>query len=212
VSFVKTAIVGSSLIKGFLGGKASDKSDEALGRATDLTVEESARQYDQTRTDFAPWRTSGAQALNRLDTAMSGDQSGFTTSAGYNFVRDEGLRDTENRFSVGGGGGNAMRALAEFNSGLASTEYGNWFDRNLRMSGQGVGATGATAIAGDRSAGRIGSAYMQRGYGEAANERSRYENINNAMQGGISNWLYAKKAGLFEDDDDRATRPIYGGP
>ena len=197
MSFVVTAVVGTVVQTGasIYGAK---KAGKALKRATDQTVAEQQRQYDQTREDFSPWRESGGEALGRLDRAMSGDQSDFTTSAGYNFVRDEGMRDTENRFSVGGGGGNAMKALTEFNSGLASTEYGNWFNRNLNMSGQGMGAAQSTARAGANSANQIGGAYMNQGIGQANIETNQASNINNALQGGISNYLYGQRTNAYD--------------
>ena len=72
----------------------------------DSATEESRRQYDQTRQDFAPWRAGGEDALNQLQDP----NQYFEKSKGYQFRLDEGTRNLENRFSVGGGGGNAMRA------------------------------------------------------------------------------------------------------
>jgi len=202
VSFIVSAITGSTLAgavvtSAVVGAVASDraasKANKALRESTDQTVEEQRRQYDQTRDDYSDWRSMGEGAIGRMNAAMGGDMSAFKESAGYQFVRNEGMRDTENRFSVGGGGGNAMKALTEYTTGLASTEYGNWFGRNLSMSGQGQAAVGGTAVAGMNSANQISNAYGNEGRGLAANAWGRAEGINNAIQGGISNWLYYKK-------------------
>ena len=224
MSFVAAAIVGSSVVAGVMGDRAASRQSRAAGRAsnaqvaaTELQIEEERRQYDQTREDFAPWREMGEGAVGRMNNAMGGDMSDFNVSAGYNFVRNEGMRDTENRFSVGGGGGNAMKALVDFNSGLASTEYGNWFGRNLAMSGQGMGATQSTAIAGDRSTQRIGQAYGNAGNARAGAEyargdaaATRYGAYNNAAQSGISNYLYGRERGWWGGEGEEEP-PIYGG-
>jgi len=205
--WVKTLPTVISIGSALISKKGADDADDALEAGRDATVEEQRRQYDLTRADYAPWREMGEGAIGRMNAAMAGDQSAFKESAGYNFVRNEGMRDTENRFSVGGGGGNAMKALTEYTTGLASTEYGNWFNRNLSMSGQGAGAVGGTAVAGINSANQIGAAYGNEARGRANNAWGRAEGINNALQGGISNWLYNQRTNAYDERWNQQNSP-----
>lgn len=78
------------------------------------------------------------------------DTSGFFASPDYNFRRQEGTRGLERTAASRGGAfsGNALRALAEFNSGLASQEYGNYFNRLTTQAGLGTSATNAVSNAG----------------------------------------------------------------
>ena len=71
------------------------------------------------------------------------DYSNFFASPDYQFRRDEGMRNIENSFAARGGAasGNALRALTEFNSGLAAGEFGNYFNRQGALAGIGQAAT-----------------------------------------------------------------------
>lgn len=72
----------------------------------------------------------------------------FFASPDYQFRRDEGGRDIQQQFAARGGAqsGNALRALSEFNSNLASGEFGNRFNRLAALAGIGqtANAQGAT--------------------------------------------------------------------
>ena len=219
MSFVVTAVTGSVVAgavttAAVVGAGASiygaKKASSALKQGTNASIAEQGRQYDQTREDFSDWRESGQQALGRLNRASTGDSSDFYKSAGYDFVREEGTRNMEKRFSVGGCGCNAMKALNEYNSGLASTEYGNWWNRQSGLANAGQNATQSTAAAGQNSANNISNAYQRQGFGQANIETNQASNINNALQGGISNYLYGRKTGAFggEESPD-GTPPIY---
>jgi hypothetical protein len=128
-------------VAGFAHGVRMDmesKSDQKKARRTNETAEEYAirlenERYEQSREDWAPWRDAGTNAL-----ANTQDPDAFETSPGYQFRVDEGNRNTENLFSVKGGGGNAMRALNDYNQNMASNEYGNWFNRQLATAGLGT--------------------------------------------------------------------------
>ncbi len=186
MSFVATAIIGSAVIGAVGSSIAADKSAAAIGSATDQATAEDRRQYEQTRTDYAPWREAGAAAIGR----MEDPNQFFETSPGYEFRRGEGMRDMENRFSVGGGGGNAMRALNDYNQNMAKNEYGSWWNRQAGMAGMGMDATTGTAAAGDRASARIGSNYMTAGRARASGIQQKWGGITNAMQSGISNAMY----------------------
>ena len=185
MTFAATAIIGSAVIGGVASNMAADKTAGAIGSAADQATAEDRRQYEQTRTDYEDWRNMGKGAVANMQ-----DPNAFELSPGYNFRRNEGMRNMDNRFSTGGGGGNAMRALNDYNQNMASNERSRWFGEQATMAGMGANATTGTAMAGDRASERIGNNYMTAGNARASGIQQKYGGWNNAMQSGISNAYY----------------------
>lgn len=178
---------------------ASDRAAQLQAEAAKAATDEAKRQFDLSREDLAPWRQQGVTALNRLGAASAGDMSGFYTSPDYNFTRSEGMRDIGNSFAARGGAfsGNALKALTQFNSNLASGQFGDWWNRNAGLAGVGQSATSqgaqlgagtAANIAGinQTAAGNIGNALMAGSNARATglnNAAAAYSNASkNAMQ------------------------------
>ena len=204
MSWVATAIIGASVISGVTATSASRRAADAQAEGIDQSIAEQRRQFDLNRSDLAPFRQTEQAALGRLDQLSEGDFSGFFTSPGFEFVRDEGLRGIENRFSSRGGAqsGNALRRLAEFNQNLASTEFGNFFGRNLSLAGLGGTAQGVQA--GTNVSRDISNSLERRGDVRASGILGE----NDALQGTLGNLLFAgiaKRRGLF---DPTGTPPI----
>ena len=207
MSWVATAIIGGAVIAGVSSVIASGEQQEGV----DASIAESRRQFDLNRQDLAPFRETEVAALGRLNQLSEGDFSGFFTSPGFEFVREEGLRGIENRFSAQGGAqsGNALRRLAEFNTGLASQEFGNFFNRNLAQAGLGQAATTAGVQAGTNISGNIANA-LQRGGDVRA---SGILGVNDALQGTLGNLLFAGGAGVFDRKKlPPVPQPIGRGP
>jgi hypothetical protein len=179
-----------SVVSGITGANAAKKAGRAQTAGYDAAAEESRKQYEQTRQDYSPYMKSGTDALGRLDRTATGDMTDFYTSPDYNFRRTEGTRGIGNQFAARGSGGNAMRALAEFNSGLAAGEFGNWWDRTSGMADRGMNATTNVANAGSQNAANVGNAMIGRGNARANMHNEVGSSINKAVQGGISNYLY----------------------
>lgn len=189
---------GASLASSNAQSKAIQKAGQAQQQAADTSVAESQRQYDTTRADFAPYLATGTGALNRLNSAASGDMSGFFTSPSYNFTRTEGQRDIGNSFAAKGGAasGNALKALTQFNQGLASNEYNNWFNQNLGLANLGASGTSGVAQAGANSSNQIVNTLNNNGTNQSnllvagGNARaSGIAGIGDAANQGIGNYL-----------------------
>jgi hypothetical protein len=112
------------------------------------------------------------------------DMSGFFASPDYNFRRDEGMRGLERSAASRGGAfsGNALRALAEFNSNLASGEFSNYFNRLTTTAGLGSAATNQTAAYGAQHADNAGRNALYAGDARA----SGIINQGNAIGQGVS--------------------------
>lgn len=70
---IETAIIGSAILGAGASAygaskanKAANKAADATKQAADASTAEAARQYDQTRQDYAPWRDVGQGALSAL--------------------------------------------------------------------------------------------------------------------------------------------------
>jgi hypothetical protein len=230
---VGAAAVGSAAMSSRAAGKAA----KAQGQGADRATEESARQYDQSRNDLAPWRDVGVGALNNLarvsgqgvasrpdwnayltanpDVAQDSyygqrpeehfstfgkkegrqlgmtqgtpagapDMSVFTQSPDYQFRRSEGMRGIEGSFAAGGMGqsGNALRALADFNSNLAGGEFGSWWNRQAGLAGVGQSATTDTAQFGAQHAQNAGQNAMYAGNARASGIIGQQNAINNGV-------------------------------
>src|SRR6188768_3809462 len=123
------AVLAVGAVVSAVGAKKAAKAQVKSG---DQAIAEQQRQFTQTQQTQQPFVDAGTEALGKL----RDPQANFQASPGYNFVRNEGQRDIGNSFAARGGAqsGNALKALAEFNSGLASGEFGNWFNRRMNLA------------------------------------------------------------------------------
>ena len=117
--------------------------------------------------------------------------SNFFASPDYEFRRSEGQRNIGNSFAARGGAfsGNALRALTDYNSNLAAGEFGNYFNRQAALAGIGQTAANTSGVFGGQAAGNIGNALIGAGNARASGIMGQGQALNNALQGGIGNWL-----------------------
>lgn len=183
------ALIGSAVIGAGASAISGSKAAKAQKNAAAQQVAEQRRQYDQTRTDLAPWRTAGSNALDILMRTQGGDMSGFTTSPGYQFRQQEGLKAIDRSNAARGllNSGAADKARMRYGEGLAGAEFGDWWNRLAGVAGVGQAATNTTAAAGQNAANNISNAYQQAGNARA----SSYANTGSAVNSGINNVLSA---------------------
>jgi len=205
MSVIKSVVtIGGALIGSKRAGKAADRANAAASESEANALAEQKRQYDTTREDWAPWMQTGEDALGRMNSTQGGDYSAFEASPGYQFRMDEGARNAENSFSNRGGGGNAMRAMEDYRQNMASSEFGNWWNRQSGLAGLGTNATGNVQNAGANAANNSSSAYMRGGENRAsiglygANQQANYLNqglgaLGTGIEGGIDWWKNKNK-------------------
>lgn len=198
VALAGAAVVGAGaqLISG-------SKAAKAQKQAANASIAEQQRQYDMTRADFAPWRAAGSGALDMLSRAygiggQAPDLTAFTASPGYQFRYNEGLRAIDRGAAARGllHSGGAVKAEQRFGEGLASSEFGDWWNRLAGVAGVGQQATGQTAAAGANAANNISAAYTAQGNARA----SSFANTGSAINSGINNivgaYLYNQSGGF----------------
>lgn len=96
---------------------------------------------------------------------------GFETDPGYQFRLKQGEEAINRRFAASGGrhGGAALKALTEFNSGLASQEFGNFANRRA----QEFGAASSSDAQGLQARGQLAGMYGQ-GASQMANAQQSF--------------------------------------
>lgn len=175
---------------------ASRDASQAAAETSAAAVAEQRRQFDLSRADQLPWLQSGQAALGRLDKTAAGDMSQFYASPDYNFRRSEGTRDIGSSFAARGGAasGNALKALSEFNSNLAKSEFGDWWNRTAGQAGVGQATASGLGTLGQNSANTISSIYGNLGNTYANNiiaaGNARASGISKSAQGAENTFGY----------------------
>jgi len=201
---VAVAIGGAAVLGAGASIVSGNKAANAQKNAADQSVAEQRRQYDQTREDLAPWRTTGGAALGRLadlygvgpgGAKTEGDYAGFEASPGYQWRLDQGTQAAERSAAARGllGSGATMKAVQRYGEGLASSEFENYANHLAGIAGVGQAATNTTAAAGQNAANNISSAYTNAGNARA----SSYANTGSAINGTLNNLasIYAYQQG-----------------
>lgn len=207
-------IGGSSLLGGLFGSSKAKKAAKAQAAAQQAAINEQRRQYDTTRADFAPWRQAGTNALAQL----ANPSQNFMASPDLEFRRSQGMEGIGNSFAARGGAfsGNALRALNEYNSNLASGEFGNWWNRQAGLAGVGQAATGNTASFGQATANNVGNLLAGQGDARASGVLNSTESILSGVNSGVNNLFgrgnYGGGSPYTSMSNDDLWKLINGGP
>lgn len=146
MSWGYVAVAGATLVSGYLGSKGSKDAAKSGQGAQMAAIEEQRRQYDQSRQDMLPWLDAGRGALDRMNQAMAGDYSNFYNSPDYQFAYDQGMKAVQRGQPGNFWGGGQSADLARFGQGLATQNYGNWWNRNAGLAN--VGQTASQSLGG----------------------------------------------------------------
>ena len=179
MSFVAAAIAGSALVGAYSSNRAAKTQAEAANRATDVQRDIFNRQVELQE----PWRQAGINALGKM---QSGDVMGYMDPS-YQFRLSEGLKAMQRTAAARGGllSGGALKEAQRYGQGLASTEYGNAFNRLASLAGVGQTATNQLGSAAGTYGSNVGN-LMTSG---AASRASGYVGGANALTGGLGQYL-----------------------
>ncbi|RPF70444.1 hypothetical protein [Aurantiacibacter spongiae] len=192
-----------SLIGGIISGNKQAKASKEAARlqydATQQGIRENARQYDQTRADYQPFRDLGYDALGNFGDllglnggdAQSAEIAALQASPLYQSLFSNGQDAILASASATGGlrGGNTQGALADFGRDTLSSVIQNQLANYGGAIGIGSGATDAVSSFGARA---VQDQAALRNQGAAANAQSAL------VRGGIAgqNW---SNIGSFAD-------------
>ena len=181
--------------------EAGDRAAALEQQSADKQLELMRQIWEQQQKDQAPWLKQGQQAIGRLGDLMkpNADTSAMLKNdPSYQFRLKLGQQqlDRNNAASGMGYSGSQLKAAQNYGQDLASTEFGNYYNRlaGLASGGQqtaqslgGMGnnyATGASNTLGNLSNARTGI------LGQQANARaSGYAASANAFNQGLGNMI-----------------------
>jgi hypothetical protein len=196
-----------SFIGGLIGGnkqaKAADKAAKLGYDANMAGIAETGRQFDATRSDFAPYQALGTAAAKNLgnltglngDDAVQAEINRILSGSRYNSIFNNGRDQILANASATGGlrGGNTQDALARFGGDTLSDQISRQIAEYGGMVGIGTGAAGAVGQFGanavsqqaglrNQGADVLGQAALIRGGIAARN----WQNLGGALDQGVS--------------------------
>lgn len=211
-------VAGATLAVGLYSANQQKKSAKgaanAQANAANAATAEQQRQFDLTRSDQKDWMDAGRGALGQMQALNSGDFSSFKSSPDYQYARDQMQQGIERgaaaRGSLYSGGTNVDLATAL--NGIASQNYGNFYNRLSNMAGQGQATAGNLGGLGMNMATNIGNNLQDAGRARASAFLStgdtnsqlaagigglfnNWYQKNSANNGGGSGWYLGKKPG-----------------
>ena len=158
MGFVKDAWDG---ITGKTAAKSAEKAGQMQSDSAKYAADLQNQQYQQTRQDMQPWMQAGKQALGGLQQLVNNspqfsdamgqnmqrqynsgaytnglDAQSFYQDPSYQWRKQQGMDNIQAQAAAGGGlfSGATLKALNDYNSNLASQEYGNAWQRNMTES------------------------------------------------------------------------------
>ena len=192
MSFIGTAIIGGSALTAGAGIFGSLESSKTQANAEQAAL----AQQNQARQQLNPWINVGEGANYTLGSLYGIGQNGqstnptpssqyasFFNSPDYQFAQQQGnaaLQNYENANGLAGSGG-ALAAASQYNQGLATQQYGNYFNRLMGLSQLGQGAATAGVSGANAAAGTIGAI--------GQSQASGITGATNAVTGGISSGI-----------------------
>ena len=198
MTWVAVAIGGSALIGGIMSSNASNNATNAATNAANQSNATQWDMYNQNRTDQAPWRDAGGQAVNQLATGLApGGQfstnfsnADFQTDPGYQFALDQGNQALAR---VGAAKGNSLsgaqiKGATDYNQGMANQQYTNAYNRFMENRTTNVGELSNLAGLGQSSVAQTGQAGTQTGQITGNNTMGAATVAGNAGMANAGTW------------------------
>lgn len=206
------ASLGSAAIGASAANKAANAQAAAASNALEFqksVFDQNQQNYQAARANFDPYLNIGKGATyslgslygigqDGLATNANADYSQFYNSPDYAFAQQQGQLGLD-RYEASKGmslSGGALKDVAQFNQGLATQQFGNYFNRLLSLSQLGQGAatgvgnlTAGQANSNNAAASSIGNTQQGVGQAQAAGYVGSANAITGAVNGGIQNSL-----------------------
>lgn len=196
-------IGGASVASGLIGSSAAKDaaSKQADAAANSLALQKSM--FDTTQANFKPYLDVGKGATYSLGSLYGIGQDGNTTNANqdyskfydspdYKFAQDQGALGLD-RYQNAKGlalSGGALKDVAQFNQGLATQQYGNYFNRLLSLSQIGQNAASGSASSAANFSGQMSNSIQGQGQAQAAGIVGSSNALTGGINSGISNSLF----------------------
>lgn len=169
--------------------KAAQTQANAQTQATQAQIQ-AQQQAQAIEQPFVGFGTQAGQTLtNELQSGALGgpaplDQNAIANMPGYQFTLQQGLLSTQNAAAAQGLGvsGTALKAAANYATGLASTNFQNYFNDYWANQNNRYNMLANTMNTGANAAAGLGSQLVSSTNAEASNLTSSAANIGTAQQ------------------------------
>lgn len=233
--WVATAVIGAGVLGAGASIYGANKAADAQTQAADKAIALQQNQYNQTRTDLAPYRDAGTDAatqlrsrLSELTTPISVNPDDFKNSDMYKFAQTQGKRAVTNSSAARGLGssGAALKGAAAFESGLNLQNWQQNFNNQVtnqtnaytRLKGlldTGENAGAQTGALGEKAAYNSGVATVGAGNAVAAADNTSANAVSKlaGTVGGYAQYqgMYGSPTGGFNPGTVN-NGIAYGGP
>lgn len=214
---VPLAIAGASVVGAVAQSSAASKAANAQTAAANQANATQQKMYDQTRADLAPYNQGGQQAYGTLNQLLgvggnsSTMQSTLEGLPGYQFTRDQGLKATQSGYAARGlaNSGGALKGAAQYSTGLANAQYGNYVNQLQNSTNLGEAAAAQTSQAGTATGQGIASNTIGAGNAQAAASNATGNALANAANSGLGGYLYSLQNGLINGNSNN-NAPVSG--
>ena len=199
---VSAAIIGgTSLLGGIgsavIGSNAAQSAAQTQANAALQAENTQLSMFNTAQAAEAPYNTVGQGAVNTLaglygingagggsGTPTAQSLNAFTQSPDYQFALQQGTQAMQRSAAAGGTliSGGQLKAGQEFGQGLASQQYGNYYNRLLSLSQLGQSAAAGVSNAATTAGGQIGNTQQALGQSLAAGTVGSA----NAISGGLT--------------------------
>ncbi len=203
------AIIIGSVVAGGSAVVAANKGADAVTDASTAGITAQERALNTILGLTEPGRQIGNEALNTLGSAFipgfegvagfdpinQGDLADiFKNLPGTQFEIDQAEKAVGNSFASRGGafGGNAIRALGDRTGEIASSRVTN---NLLQLAGFGPQATATASSAAANTGNNISGLLQGAGFAQQQGFQNAGAGINNAIQGGLNNFLLMQALG-----------------
>ena len=140
MTWVAAAVVGGTLIGGYMSSQASQSAAQTQANAAGQATASNNANLERQIGINAPFVTAGTNAMNKLSAQAPYTPSAFNFQAdpGYAFTLAEGNKALNASAAARGGliSGNALTAAQKYGQGLGSTyyqqAYGNYLSKNAQ--------------------------------------------------------------------------------
>jgi len=199
---------GASIAGGLIGASGAKKAAETQAAATREAIAQQREMFNIQNEQQRPYREAGYSALSDIagmkpyftkQFSQEDFEAGIDPS--YNFRLQQGNLATTNLANQAGGlvGGNALQGLTNYGQNLASTEFGNAFNRfqtqrtgiyNTLAGIAGIGQTaqGQTSNLAQNVANNIGQATIGGGNAIAGGQVGYANALSGGLQGAANSY------------------------
>lgn len=186
--------VGNAAYGAYEQGQAGKRVARDSAAATALQRE----MYERQRADMLPYLEEGQRSVGLLGRLNQGDFSSFTESPDYQFTRDQGIKGLDRSAASRGTqySGGQLAALADYSGGVASQNYGDYYNRIADLAGMGQNAAGIVGGAGSNYANLAGANTMTAAGARAdarLGQASTYSQLAEQLGGAFGKWYQGRQ-------------------